>query len=250
MTDAMLPPDMGQDGPSGVLRIDPPLAEFFVAQGQTGPQPPPSELKLPAGIPFTITNVGSGSVPQVVLNIDNDEFEISRNDCGGALAVDKSCTVWVVFSPSSPGQQKGTLTAAPDDTGNGAASAELVGNGMVSTGGLLIEPAGYDYGAVGPNGGTKVFVVHNNSSNDFATVLLSIPPPQNESPSDFFIVENGCGQGLAANGSCGVQVNFVPQGTAIGRRTSVLNAHAQLATGAPAGDASAALLGSRATGNF
>jgi hypothetical protein len=117
---------------------------------------------------------------------------------------------------------------------------------MTSTGGLLIEPAMHDYGTVGANGGTFVFVVHNNSSNDFATVLLSIPPPQNEAPPDFFIIENGCGQGLAAGGSCGVQVNFAPNGTSTTLRSSVLNGHAQIATGAPVGDAQSALFGRKA----
>jgi hypothetical protein len=229
---------------TGTLAISPQSAVFWVAQGQIGPRPA-RNLDIPSGIPFTVSNIGNDPVPQVLLNVDNDEFDIVTHNCGAGLGVDSSCTVWVAFAPSHAGQQKATLRAAPDDTGNGAAFAELIGNGMISTGGLLIEPAMHDYGTTSANGGTFVFVVRNISQGDFATVMLSIPSPQNESPSDFIIVDQaGCAQGLAAGSSCGVQVNFVPFGTNTKtQRQSVLNGHAQFATGAPAGDANAALFG-------
>jgi hypothetical protein len=235
-----------------MLSIDPPSAQFWVAQDQQGP-PAPNNEDVPPGLPFTIKNTGGATVSEIFLGIidekDPNSFRISQNGCTAGLAAGDTCQILVAFGPHKDGATSAKLIASTDKSLGSGATADLIGHGTLSKGGLLIEPPMQNVPDVGANGTIFSFQVKNIGSTFFQTVTLSVQPPTTEAPPEFVILppprENPTdfctGGSLAPNQECTVKVRFVPNSLFPGGRTNVLTARAQLDSGADAGEANATM---------
>jgi hypothetical protein len=78
------------------------------------------------GGPFQVSNfsLSGGDFPM----FDDGDSSV----CAGTLADGQSCTFGMVFRPTKPGPQAGTITVSG---GNGSLSAQLSGNGVLATSG-------------------------------------------------------------------------------------------------------------------
>jgi Big-like domain-containing protein/centrosomal CEP192-like protein/HYDIN/CFA65/VesB family protein len=156
--------------------------------------PPANQLRgypPQGGVIFGYQNEGVPSVPQLVtlfngtsnaLSISNISTSASfaqSNNCGASLAVNASCIVQVVFTPSAIGAATGTLTVADSDP-TSPQTISLSGTGIaVDDGSLAISPSSYDYGNT-PTGfwsNWGGFTLTNNGSNPITIQNVSVSGP-------------------------------------------------------------------------
>lgn len=77
----------------------------------------------------SVTNSGTGSCTITSIADDSDQFTTSH-DCPGTLATTLSCTISVLFAPTSLGAKSGTITVNDDD--GGSDTVTLSGTGIAS----------------------------------------------------------------------------------------------------------------------
>ena len=82
-----------------------------------------------AAQPVVITNSASGPVTLPGFSITSD-FKISTSTCPGTLASGTSCTLSVVFNPTTTGPRTGTLTPNANSPGYSTTQTTLTGNGV------------------------------------------------------------------------------------------------------------------------
>ena len=82
-----------------------------------------------AGKSFTISNVGAGTL-NISSIVPSGDFAIGSTTCGGTLAVNKSCTVKLTFTPTQLGIRAGAITIT-DNAANSPQSVSLSGTGTV-----------------------------------------------------------------------------------------------------------------------
>lgn len=78
-----------------------------------------------AGQQFSLSNVGEAPLTITSITISGDFAE--SNNCGSSLALNASCTINVVFTPTANGTRTGTLSVATSASATAATSA-LTGN--------------------------------------------------------------------------------------------------------------------------
>jgi hypothetical protein len=155
------------------------------------------------------------SVPLSIASIQTLPPYSQSNNCGISLAPDQSCSVSVVFSPTTVKYFTSTLTVADSATGS-PQIANLTGNGVVP---VTYIPAVGGYYFVNqivftPSTPQTVTITNNQSvALTFGTISSS---------ADFPFATNcsGAGGTLAAGATCTIQVSFKPQ--AIGSRNAAL----------------------------
>jgi hypothetical protein len=137
-----------------------------------GKAPPPKISASPSSVNFGKVNMGSASSSKLVtirntgmsdLNISGisisgtNDFNQEANDCS-VVAKGSSCTISIIFSPSSPAsKESASLTISSDDTKKPALNVKLSGIGEGTSGGTT--------GGVPPVAtGSNVMVVTVNGS--------------------------------------------------------------------------------------
>lgn len=187
--------------------------DAFVAKVRVGP-----DINLStATLTFGSQAVGTTSLPQTVtitsigdaaLNITGvaitGNFAIQTDTCSGAsLTVDQTCTVSVTFAPTSSGPKTGNVTFT-DNVAPGTHSVSLTGSGTT----LSISPTALIFGDQGVGTTSAAQSVTMTNTGTGAVTIIGIDA------SGDFAQSNDCGNSLAANASCTINVTFTP--TAIG----------------------------------
>jgi hypothetical protein len=110
----------GMAQPASALAITPATADFdLVYVGAT------SQAKT-----FEVRNTGGVATAPLTVTTSTGEYTITANTCGGtSLAPGGTCSVSVIFAPTSPGAKEALLTVA-------GAAAEIV-RGQLSGTGIL-----------------------------------------------------------------------------------------------------------------
>ena len=170
---------------------------------------------------FTLTNSAGGTLSIAAIAImgtNLGDFAKTATTCGSTLAVNKSCTVSVVFTPEGTGVRSATLVIT-DAASNSPQQIALSGKGVVQ---VSVTPSALSFGGitVGQTSATKVITVKNNLKT---TLTFSGAPFTfaGSDPGDFAQSATTCGSALAALAHCTVSITFTP--TAQGVRTAVLN---------------------------
>jgi Right handed beta helix region/Abnormal spindle-like microcephaly-assoc'd, ASPM-SPD-2-Hydin len=166
----------------------------------------------------TLTNGGEVALNISSIAIDNGDF-LQSNNCGTSLAPHKSCSIQIVFSPSAPIADTGTLTII-DNATNSPQTVALSGIGSVTP--VLVYPILANFGNV-PVGQTgTVPVVLANAANKPLSIQQIVA-----SPSDYSQTNN-CGTSLAPGASCTISVVFTPlqPGNVVGKLSTALNGKA------------------------
>lgn len=143
------------------------------------------------------------------------DFWIYSKTCGTSLAASSSCTVSVVFAPTTTGTRTATLNF--NDTASG--SPQTVALSGLGTVGASVSPTSLAFGAInlGSSSGAKSTTLKNVSAAAFSISKVAITGTNS---ADFTISSNTCGASLAVNATCSVSVVFKP--SASGARSATL----------------------------
>jgi subtilisin family serine protease len=185
----------------------------------TGTGVMPLATLSPATLAFGSQRVGTVSAAQLVTITNTglfpffvNGFTVSgpysvTNNCTGTIAVGGSCTLSVVFAPTSL-QSAGTVTPTGDFTAT-PASVSLTGNPISSAGTLSPSTLSFPDQLVGTTSAAQTLTL--TSTGNTAINLTGI-----QTTGDF-AQTNSCGTSLAPNSTCIISVTFTP--TAHGSRS-------------------------------
>ena len=165
---------------------------------------------------MTLKNIGGATLNIRSIGPSGDFYE--GNNCPSSLLPGASCTLRVIFTPTSPGTKSGAVTIADNAPGSPhklPLSGTGSGTGSIS---LTLTPASlsFDSVAVGTTSSPQPVTLTNNG-----TVAASFLEPFGfaTSGTDWrdFHKNPHCGTSLAPGKSCTVSVFFKPLAT--GTRT-------------------------------
>ncbi len=203
--DAPPPVDAGHDAPGeALLTLSPtPFAFGAWAVGCES-----------AAQSFTVSNTGSagiGIVSTALTGLDATQFAIERDGCAGVtLAPARSCTVDVVYRPTSPGDHSASLELTA--VGGSRLFAALTGRALVAVP-LTIAPATRNFGSVlaGAMSTAVDFTVRNAGGCGALTLASSLV---GANADQFHVTASTCdGAVLAGGEACVVSVVFAPTGS-------------------------------------
>lgn len=179
----------------------------------------------PAQLAFTVATLGQSSSVQTVTLTNTSAsaaaglafsiaapFTIAQNTCGSSLAGGASCTVGVVFTPTTNGTASSTLGIS--STNLNAAQVLLSGAGGAA-GSVQLQPAllVFPTTPVSATSTAQSITVTNTSAVALTSLALS-------TSSGFKIASTTCGSTLAAGSSCVVGISFAP--TSAGSQSGTL----------------------------
>ena len=170
---------------------------------------------------FTITNTGGGTLnltSETIIGPHASLFGISNNTCNAsALAMNASCTLDVKFFPTSGGAKSATLRIVSNDP-TSPTDVALSGTGIEPL--VTVTPSSKAFGiqGIGTQSAAQSFTVTNSGTDNLNLTGESIVGPDQ---SQFTISTSTCTFApIAPNGSCTIDVKFVP--TATGAKTASL----------------------------
>jgi hypothetical protein len=181
--------------------------DFGVVVPGSGPTPPKT---------FTLTNTGDMELSVIFVSVGSEfggNFSIAENKCQEKLAPGASCTISVIFNPSTAGPKSGQLAVASQGGLAPQASVELRGTGAGPA--VAITPTTHVFDPLGVGAGpslAKSFTVTNEGQLDL-TISSIYTAIFLYSDADQFPVTGGtCGAGVIVppQGSCTVEVAFGP----------------------------------------
>jgi hypothetical protein len=158
---------------------------------------------------FTITNTGTADLIIGIVTFTGTnapEFAKPDDNCSShTLAPSGSCTVRVIFSPTSAGAKSANLTIPSNVP---TLNVPLSGTGVVAS--ISVSPESYNFGnvQVGSSSTAQTFTI---SSTGTADLIIGTITLTGTNASEFSTLNDNCsGQTLAPSGSCTVQVVFSP----------------------------------------
>lgn len=158
---------------------------------------------------FTWTNNSSFPLGVSAVGITGIDFNIASDNCTSATVVGGgSCTITVVFKPTTLGPLTGTLSVV---SAGFSQTASLSGTGVP---GFSLATNTLNFGdVVVSDSKTLTLTLTSNASGPqaFPTTIIT---------GDYSINTSGCGAMVAAGASCTVAVTFLP--TALGTRAGTL----------------------------
>lgn len=168
----------------------------------------------PASLSFSNTAVNTTSAAQTLTLVNNGtaaatltaaslsgDFRIASTTCGSTLAISASCTVSVVFAPTTSGTRSGILTLA--DAAAQYAVA-LQGTGVAGT--LAVSPTSIAFYDTTLNTTAAVRTIVLTNTGNGALKLGTI------TASDDFAVTTNCSNTTLAGGAiCTLSVTFTPK---------------------------------------
>jgi hypothetical protein len=151
----------------------------------------------------TVANTATTTAGMKPLSISGP-FRISANTCSSSLAANTSCTVGVVFSPTTSGAASGSLLATDDA---GTQTALLSGNGQTGpTDALSASSLTFGAQPIGTTSSTQQVTVTNSGDSALTNIKVQV--------TGDFAVTNLCGTSLPGRSTCALQVVYSP--TAVG----------------------------------
>ena len=182
-----------------------------------------SETTKVASAPMstTVTNTGAVALPitSITLSGTSAHSFAQTNTCGTSVAVSATCTINVVFNPTSPGLKKGTLSVNAGG-GAGTQTVALTGSGVAPP--YTVAPTVVAFGsqAHGTNSAAQAATVTNTGSVALPITSITL---SSTSPHPFSQT-NTCGTSVAANATCTISVVFSPTATGLRKATLSVNA--------------------------
>ncbi len=158
---------------------------------------------------ITVANTGTAAVGLKPLSVTGP-FSMSANTCGASLAVNTSCTVGLVFSPTASGAASGSLVATDDV---GMQTALLSGIGQTGpTDALSATVLTFAAQTIGTNSAAQQVTVTNSGDSALTNIKVAI--------TGDFSVNNLCGTSLPGHSTCALQVVYSPK--AVGAESGLM----------------------------
>jgi hypothetical protein len=161
----------------------------------------------------TVSNSSTVAATQLALSVTAG-FSLTQNTCTTTLAAGSSCTVGVVFAPTSTGAQTGSFTVTSATVVN-VATVALSGTGALAAA-IQVAPAAISFATTGvglASAPTTVTVTNTGAATTLSALALAVP-------AGFQLVNNTCPAALGPGASCTVGVEFVP--TSAGQQSGSL----------------------------
>jgi hypothetical protein len=148
-----------------------------------------------------LTNSGTTalSITSITFTGTNNGDFSETDNCGTSLAAGESCNIAVTFTPTGNGARDAVLNVT-DDARNGPQSVALSGTGLPPTVTLLPARLNFNSQGVGTTSQPMSVMLSTNGTLSISSIATSAP----------FAQTNNCGTGLAAGGSCIINVTFAP----------------------------------------
>lgn len=174
-------------------------------------------------------DLSTGTLSRMVMGTNASLFTTTNDSCSNhTLAAGDSCTLTVVFTPTSSGDASATLTV-----GDGVKSAQVPLSGKGATpGAIMLTPSGsIALGTVSLGSSAPSTITVKNTGG---TTLNSMSTVVHGTDAAAFPVDtdNCGGKSLAAGATCTISIHFAP--TATGDKIATLTVSA--ASGATASD--------------
>ncbi len=159
-----------------------------------------------------LTNTGTATVTVSAIAASGQFSE--TNNCGTSLAAGTSCTISVVFKPTSQGTDKGAIKVA-DNAAGSPQMLTLTGTATV----VSLTPTAVSFGTqkAGTTSSAQTITIMNHGA---ATLTVKKIAVIGTGAADF-AQTNTCGTSLAAGASCTASVTFAPKTT--GNFTALLS---------------------------
>ena len=160
-----------------------------------------------APLTLTVSNTGGAAMANVSFQVTGQPagvFSTGTSSCGATLNGGSSCTVQVIFTPATAGENTATLIVSSSTLGVKAATVALSGTGTAAAG-LNVSPAQMTFtqAAIGQASAAQTATISNTSSSSAGGITLVVTAP-------FSLTQNTCGTSLAAGASCSTGVVFTP----------------------------------------
>ncbi|MEW5741367.1 MAG: choice-of-anchor D domain-containing protein [Myxococcota bacterium] len=197
----------GQGAALAALSIAPAMFDFgALVLGTSSP-----------GQVFTITNTGGSPSGIPSVSVIGTEFNITLNNCTMVLPANGTCTVTVVFTPTSSGSKAATLQASASP--GGMASAAISGSAQTPAAlSGMPSPGVFGLAANGTNGMSITFTITNTGEATTPSLTTTVAGTNG---GDFFKTADMCnGATLMGGSACTVTLQFRP--TAVGSRSGTL----------------------------
>ncbi len=189
----------------------------------------------------TVTNTGMAALPlaSIAFAGANPHQFSETNSCGTSLGIGATCTVNVVFKPTTPGNKRATLNV---NAGGGAGTqvVTLTGTGVAAP--YTVSSSSLEFGAepLRVESGPLVVTVTNTGAAALPITSITL----SGGAVGRFSHTNTCGTLSGAGGVCTVSVTFKP--TSTGPKTTMLRVNA----GNGAGTQSVTLTGTGAVPSY
>jgi hypothetical protein len=170
----------------------------------------------------TLTNNGPETITVSPAPSATGQFDVSSTTCG-TLTANSSCTISVVFKPTSSGAKAGTLDVSTDASTppSGNLQISLSGTGTLPVATLSSTAVSFGNWAVGVTSSPKSVKLANGGKAGLKITSISA--------SGDFKQSNNCGASLAAGNTCTITLTFKP--SKLGSRTGTLSVKDDAASG-------------------
>ncbi|MGA2076311.1 MAG: choice-of-anchor D domain-containing protein [Terriglobia bacterium] len=174
-----------------------------------------------ASSPMALTLSNTGSPPLSVSSFAMSGAFSETNTCGNSVAANSSCAINVVFTPTAPGPQTGTLTITDNSNyvpGGTIQTVNLSGTGAGPVVSLSTTALSFAAQTVSSQSAPQTITLTNAGNGTLTTLKFA--------RTGDFAQTNTCGDSVAAGSSCTISVTFSPidAGTRNGTLTLTDNA--------------------------
>ena len=159
----------------------------------------------------TVTNTGTAALTISNIAVSGD-FAQTNTGCTASIAINATCTISVIFTPTAAGARTGTLTLTSNGTGS-PQTVSLTGTGTAPVLGLSATTLSFGSITIGVSSSAQILTVTNTGTAPLTISNIAIT-------GDYSDTNSGCTASIAANGTCTISVIFKP--TATGTRTGTL----------------------------
>jgi azurin len=168
----------------------------------------------------TLTNGGPDGI-SVSTPSATGQFDVSATTCTGNLASGSSCSISVVFKPTSEGVKTGALNVTTNATAGANLSISLSGTGALPGAKLSATSLAFGKWALNVTSTPKTLKMTNPGK---ATLRIT-----GISATGDFKQSNDCGSALGPGKTCTISVTF--KAAALGLRTGKLTVHDDASSG-------------------
>jgi Abnormal spindle-like microcephaly-assoc'd, ASPM-SPD-2-Hydin len=159
----------------------------------------------------TLTNNGPDGI-SVGTPSTTGQFDVSATTCTGSLSSGSTCSISIVFKPTSEGPKTGALNVTTDATTGADLSIPLSGTGALPGAKLSATSLAFGSWAVGVTSTPKTVKLTNTGKAILKITGISV--------SGDFKQGNDCGSSLGAGKACTISVTF--KAAALGPRSGKL----------------------------
>lgn len=161
---------------------------------------------------FTVTNTSATSSAALVISsvtltgANPGDYSLTHN-CPSNLAVNATCTVTVIFTPTASGSRKANISVN-DNESSGYDTDSLTGTGDLPT--LSLAPTTLAFGTVGVGASSALVDTITNTSTTGGVLTITSVSLGGSYPGDYAVQSNNCIASLRPNATCAVTIGFAP----------------------------------------